>query len=217
QLLPGHAMEVALDGASAAIKRTWCYWTVDIAARRPYGADSEKHASRRLLDLLTDAVRLRLRSDVPVGSCLSGGLDSSSIVALIRRLEPDADLRTFTGRFPGDPLDEGRYAHLMIDACRTTFAEVEPTPERFAREAADVYHHADFPIGGMSQFAQWCVFHLAKTHGVTVLLDGQGSDEQLGGYGSVIVAAYLRQLRSERRALAYLRERRAWAKSYPVL
>jgi asparagine synthase (glutamine-hydrolysing) len=217
QLLPAHAMEVRADGAGVHISRAWCYWSADIAARHAYGADDERSAARRLLDLLTDSVRLRLRSDVPVGSCLSGGLDSSTIVALIRRLEPAADLRTFTGRFPGDPLDEGRYARLIIDACRTTSAEVEPTPERFAREAAEVYHHADFPIGGMSQFAQWCVFHLAKTRGVTVLLDGQGSDEQLGGYGSQIVAAYLHQLARERRALAYLRERRAWAKSYPVL
>jgi len=217
QLLPGHAMEVCQSSASAAIRRTWCYWTADVAARRPYGEDSARSAKRRLLDLLTDAVRLRLRSDVPVGSCLSGGLDSSTIVALLRRLEPAADLRTFTGRFPGDPLDEGRYAHLVIDACRTTAAEVEPTPPRFLREAAEVYHHADFPIGGMSQFAQWCVFHLAKTRGVTVLLDGQGSDEQLGGYGSVIISSYLAQLAAERRALAWLRERRAWARSYPVL
>jgi asparagine synthase (glutamine-hydrolysing) len=217
QLLPAHAMEVRACGAEVEITRSWCYWSPDVAARRAYGADDERHAARRLLDLLTDSVRLRLRSDVPVGSCLSGGLDSSAIVALIRRLEPTADLRTFTGRFPGDPLDEGRYAHLMIDACRTTPAEVMPSPERFAREAEEVYHHADFPIGGMSQFAQWCVFHLAKTRGITVLLDGQGSDEQLGGYGSLIAVAYLHQLAEERRPFAYLRERRAWAKSYPVL
>lgn len=217
QLLPAHAMEVRVDGAAVEITRAWCYWSADVAARHAYGADDERTAARRLLDLLTDSVRLRLRSDVPVGSCLSGGLDSSAIVALIRRLEPTADLRTFTGRFPGDPLDEGRYAHLMINACRTTPAEVMPSPERFAHEAEDIYHHADFPIGGLSQFAQWCVFHLAKTRGVTVLLDGQGSDEQLGGYGSLIAVAYLHQLARERRPLAYLRERRAWAKSYPVL
>lgn len=217
QLLPGHAMVVRVAEGHPVVERVIRYWSADVGARHPYGEDDPQRAARRFLDLLTDSVRLRLRSDVPVGSCLSGGLDSSTIVALIRRLEPGADLRTFTGRFPGDPLDEGRYSRLVIDACRTTAAEVEPTPLRFEREARDLYYHADFPVGGMSQFAQWCVFHLAKESGVTVLLDGQGSDEQLGGYGSLIVADFLRQLAHERRAFAFLHERRAWAKSYPVL
>jgi asparagine synthase (glutamine-hydrolysing) len=114
-------------------------------------------------------------------------------------------------------MDEGRYSNLMVEACRTTSSEVEPTAERFLRDAESVYHHADFPIGGMSQFAQWCVFHLAKTKNVTVLLDGQGSDEQLGGYGSQIIQAFLHQLGAERRIGAWLHQRRAWAKSYPVL
>ena len=217
QLLPAHAMEVRVAGGRVEILRTFCYWTVDIAARRPYGSENGDEAARRLLDLLTDSVRLRLRSDVPVGSCLSGGLDSSAIVALIRRLEPGADLHTFTGRFPGDPMDEGRYSSMMVEACRTTSSEVVPTAERFLQDAESVYHHADYPIGGMSQFAQWCVFHLAKTQNVTVLLDGQGSDEQLGGYGSQIIQAFLRQLGAERRLGPWLHERRAWAKSYPVL
>lgn len=217
QLLPAHAMEVRVAAGRVEILRTFCYWTIDIAARRPYGAESGDEAGRRLLDLLTDSVRLRLRSDVPVGSCLSGGLDSSAIVALIRRLSPGADLHTFTGRFPGDPMDEGHYSNLMVEACHTTSSEVAPTPERFLADAESVYHHADFPIGGMSQFAQWCVFHLAKTQGVTVLLDGQGSDEQLGGYGSQIIQAFLHQLGAERRIGAWLHERRAWAKSYPAL
>ncbi|MEO5730454.1 MAG: asparagine synthase (glutamine-hydrolyzing) [Byssovorax sp.] len=217
QLLPGHAMEVLVAGGRVEILRTFCYWTADIAARRPYGTESVDEAARRFLDLLTDSVRLRLRSDVPVGSCLSGGLDSSAIVALIRRLEPGADLHTFTGRFPGDPMDEGHYSSMMVEACRTTSSEVLPTPERFLRDAESVYHHADFPIGGMSQFAQWCVFHLASTKGVTVLLDGQGSDEQLGGYGSQIIQSFLHQLGAERRIGAWLHERRAWARSYPAL
>lgn len=216
QLLPGHAMEVRIDGDRPEIARIFSYWSADPAARRPYGDERPAEAARRFLDLLTDSVRLRLRADVPVGSCLSGGLDSSTLVSLIRRLEPAADLRTFTGRFPGDPLDEGRYAQMVVEASRTTPAEVEPSAERFEREAADVYRHAEHPIGGMSQFAQWCVFHLARTRGVTVLLDGQGSDEQLGGYGSTIIASFLHQLAAERRPQAFLRERRAWAKAYPT-
>ncbi len=217
QLLPAHAVKLRLGPTRVEVEKTWVYWELDIAGRHAYGSDDPDRAAGRLHELLRDSVRLRLRSDVPVGSCLSGGLDSSAIVSLMRQLEPGADLRTFTGRFPGDPLDEGRYARLVVEHSATTSREVEPTAERFEREAARVYWHADFPIGGMSQFAQWCVFELAAEHGVTVLLDGQGSDEQLGGYGSGIVEAFLGQLAAERRWAAWLHERRAAGRSYPGL
>lgn len=217
QLLPGHTLEVSLSGGAVGSLRPRSYWSIDVAARADYGADDGARAARELLELLTDSVRLRLRSDVPVGSCLSGGLDSSSVVCLMRRLEPGADLRTFTGRFPGHPLDEGPYAHQVVQACATRAFEVEPTPERFAREAERVFWHADFPLGGMSQFAQWCVFHLASRNGVTVLLDGQGSDEQLGGYGNQISAAFLRQLAVRREWRPWLSERAAAARSNPAL
>jgi asparagine synthase (glutamine-hydrolysing) len=217
QLLPAHALEVAIEGGGVGAARPHCYWSVDLPARADYGADDGGRAARDLLALLSDSVRLRLRSDVPVGSCLSGGLDSSSVVCLMRRLEPGADLRTFTGRFPGHDLDEGAYAQEVVRACHTQAFEVEPTPERFAREAARVYWHADFPIGGMSQFAQWCVFHLASQNGVTVLLDGQGSDELLGGYGNQITAAFLRQLAARGEWRPWLAERAAAARTHPAL
>jgi asparagine synthase (glutamine-hydrolysing) len=217
QLMPAHALKLRVGAAGAELVRLWQYWAIDTHTRHAYGADSQSLAARQLLDLLTDSVRLRLRSDVPVGSCLSGGLDSSTVVSLMRRLEPGADLRTFTGRFPGDPLDEGRFARLASEANRTVAREVAPTPERFEREAERVYWHADFPIGGMSQFAQWCVFHLASQHGVTVLLDGQGSDEQFGGYGNAIAEAFLGQLAAEGRWQPWARERRAAARVSPEL
>jgi asparagine synthase (glutamine-hydrolysing) len=216
QLLPGRALEVEIRDDRAEIVREWCYWTVDLRGREAYGSVELASAARQLQDLLADSVRLRLRSDVPVGSCLSGGLDSSAVVSLMRRLEPDAELRTFTGRFPGDPLDEGRYAQLVVDASRTLASEVEPSAERFVREAARLYWHADFPIGGMSQFAQWCVFHLASERGVIVLLDGQGSDELLGGYGNAIVEAFLDQLRASGLPRAWMHERAAAARSVPA-
>jgi len=217
QLLPAHAMRVRLVGGAPVIARQWCYWSVDVGARHGYGEDDEARAAETLLGLLRDSVRLRLRSDVRVGSCLSGGLDSSAVVSLMRRLEPEMELRSFTGRFPGDPLDEGRYAKMVVDASRTTAFETEPTAQRFLEDAPRVYWHADFPIGGMSQFAQWCVFHLASQHDTTVLLDGQGSDEQLGGYGNDITRAFLDQLLGERRFAAFARERRAAARTAPAL
>ncbi|HVN40835.1 MAG TPA: asparagine synthase (glutamine-hydrolyzing) [Myxococcota bacterium] len=217
QLLPAHALEVRIDADDVRIVRSWCYWSADVTGRAGYGERDVRSAARDLIELLTDSVRLRLRSDVPVGSCLSGGLDSSTVVSLMRRLEPQADLRTFTGRFPGDSLDEGDYAHLVVEASRTRPFEVAPTPARFLDEADAVYWHAEFPIGGFSQFAQWCVFHLASRNGVVVLLDGQGSDEVLGGYGNMIVMQFLAQLRAQHRWRAWLHERSAAARSNPAL
>ncbi|MCH2172062.1 asparagine synthase (glutamine-hydrolyzing) [Myxococcota bacterium] len=217
QLLPAHAMLVDVSKERAEILRVFRYWSVDVGARASYGSHESSEASAHFLELMRDSVRIRLRSDVPVGSCLSGGLDSSAVVCLIRELEPDADLRTFTGRFPNDPMDEGHYAKMVVDACRTDAYEVAPTPERFASEAERIYWHADFPIGGTSQFAQWCVFHLASRHGVTVLLDGQGSDEMLGGYGYDITASFLRQLWVQGQVRHWFRERAAAAREVPAL
>ncbi len=133
----------------------------------------------------------------------------------MRRLEPTSPIHTFTGRFPGEPTDEGRFAHAVVDLVGSKHSETTPTAERFMREAPRLYWHADFPIGGMSQFAQYCVFGLAKEAGVTVLLDGQGADEQLGGYGNTITRAFLSQLLDEGRLWAFATERARHARNAP--
>lgn len=213
QLPPGHSFAISVNegGLHQSVPRP--YFMVDVDGRHSYGADDLPAAGAHLLRILTDSTRLRLRSDVRVGSCLSGGLDSSAIVCLMRRLEADASLSTFTGRFPGDPMDEGRYANLVVAASHTDHHEVMPTPERFLSEAPRVYWHADFPIGGMSQFAQYCVFGLARQNDVTVLLDGQGSDEQLGGYGNAITRTFLIELLRRRKLRAFMAERRVAART----
>lgn len=178
QLLPGEAMEIDVRTLQA---RTWRYWQIEAGPLREEADEREVFAEFR--DLLIDAVSLRLRSDVPVGSCLSGGLDSSAIVCIVRRLiGDDAAYHTFTGRFPGTPADEWHYAEQVVDATRVHSHVVEPTVERFMADLPQFLWHNELPVGSSSQFAQWCVFRLAKEHGVTVLLDGQGADETLGGY-----------------------------------
>ena len=192
QLLPGEAMEVDI---ATLRTRTWRYWQVQPAgaAAAPARADAEVFAEFR--DLLTDAVRLRLRSDVTVGSCLSGGLDSSAIVCIARRLlGDDAPYQSFTGRFPGTAADEWRYAEEVVNAAGTTAHTTDPTVDRFLADLPDFIWFNELPVGSSSQFAQWCVFRLAKAQGVTVLLDGQGADELLGGYEQTF-AAYVQALR----------------------
>ncbi|MHB8872441.1 MAG: asparagine synthase (glutamine-hydrolyzing) [Myxococcaceae bacterium] len=190
QLLPGEAMEV--DVATLR-QRIWRYWKINPGPLRE--ADDERDVFAEFRDLLIDSVRLRLRSDVPVGSCLSGGLDSSAIVCIVRRLlGDDAPYDTFTGRFPGTSADEWKYARQVVDAAGVRSYVVEPGVDRFIVELPAFMWHNELPVGSSSQFAQWCVFHLAKERGVTVLLDGQGADETLGGYEQYF-ARYVEALR----------------------
>lgn len=178
QLLPSEAMTVDIRTLQT---RIWRYW--DVRPRADYASLSESDAVVRFRELLTDAVRIRMRSDVPVGSCLSGGLDSSAIVSLVRKIiAPDGDYHTFTGRFPGSVADEWRYAEPVVREAGVISHVVEPTADGFASELGDFLWYNELPVGSSSQYAQYCVFRLAKQHGITVLLDGQGADELLGGY-----------------------------------
>lgn len=190
QLLPGEAIAFDLGDLKPEI---WRYYAPRYDASGAKASDADVFAEFR--ELLTDSVRIRLRSDVPVGSCLSGGLDSSAIVCIARQLVgDDAEYNTFTGHFPGTPADEYHFAKVVIDATKVKSHLVEPTVDRLIDDLPDFIWHNELPTGGSSQFAQWCVFHLAKQHNVTVLLDGQGSDELLGGYETYF-ALYLDSLR----------------------
>ena len=178
QLLPGEAMEI--DVRSLSFRR-WRYWQISPAPEREIRDPADVFAE--FGELLTDSVRLRLRSDVVVGSCLSGGLDSSAIVCIARKLlGADAVYDTFTGRFPGTSADEWAFAKQVVEATNVRSHVVVPTPETFVSDLPDFIWYNELPVGGSSQYAQWCVFRLAKERGVTVLLDGQGADETLGGY-----------------------------------
>jgi len=178
QLLPGEAMEVDVRTLAPKI---WRYWQIKPSSLRE--VTDEREVFDEFRELLIDSVRLRLRSDVPVGSCLSGGLDSSAIVCIVRKLlGEDVPYNTFTGRFPGTSADEWSYAEQVIQATGARSHVTEPTVERFMADLPEFIWYNELPVGSSSQFAQWCVFRLAKERGVTVLLDGQGADEALGGY-----------------------------------
>lgn len=191
QLLPGEMLSLDARDMHVAVAR---YWT---AAPDPDAARlSEADAAMHFRELLTDSVRLRMRADVPQGSCLSGGLDSTSIVCLARRLiGDDRPYHVFTGRFPDSAADEWHYARMVVDATGATAHCVAPVPEGFVTELPAFMWHNELPVGSTSQYAQWCVFRLARENAVTVLLDGQGADEILGGYEQ-----FFRRYLAERRA-----------------
>jgi asparagine synthase (glutamine-hydrolysing) len=146
----------------------------------------ENQAGARFKELLLDAVRLHLRSDVAVGSCLSGGLDSSSIVCLVADLldsrHGGPKLNTVSACYSEKAVDEKPFMDLVVGQATVTPHFVFPRAENVFQLASDIVWHQDEPFGSTSIFAQWCVFEEARRVGVKVMLDGQGADEQLAGY-----------------------------------
>ena len=161
-----------------------------------------EEATIRFRDLFHDAVRLRLRSDVPVGSCLSGGLDSSSIVCMVNRLLKERsaiDLqKSFSSRSHEKEFDEGEFIDEVIRSTRLDAHFVYPSLDNLFPSLKDIVWHQDEPFGSISIYAQWNVFRLASQQAVKVMLDGQGADEYLAGYHTYFAvhqASLLRRFR----------------------
>lgn len=212
QLLPGERLSLDLDSLTPRTERYWRLQPTVSASDVP----DEASAADRLRELLTDSVRLRLRSDVPLGSCLSGGLDSSAIVCIGRNLMGDnTPYHTFTGRFPGTAADEWPFAETIIRHVGATAHVTEPTAKGLLADLESFVWLNELPVGSTSQYAQWCVFRLARETGITVLLDGQGGDEILAGYEQYF-AAYLRGLARDGDRDRLKREGAAIRARYPL-
>ena len=159
------------------------YWDIDPRVR--IDGWSDQRYTETFREHFTNSVSLRLRADVPVGSSLSGGLDSSTVVSVINRLLPDGAVqKTFSARFDDPARDEGKWMDLVTKSNRVERHDVWPTAERFFEGLSDLFWHQEEPFSSASVYAQWSVMRLAKENGVTVLLDGQGADEMLAGYHS---------------------------------
>lgn len=191
------------------------YWRPGLA-----GQDSPD-APQQVLAALREAVRSHLRSDVPVGSCLSGGLDSSAVVALVHGLAAErSDVtanwsqHTFTASLPGSSLDEAGHASAVVQACPGLLGHtITPTAERLLESLPALVWHQEQPFGSPSIYLQWEVMRLARETGVTVLLDGQGGDELFCGYEGYL-PAYLAHLLRRGRLAALAREFRGATADY---
>jgi asparagine synthase (glutamine-hydrolysing) len=192
QLPPASLMHVDLDRALIAEPRR--YWSLP-KQREPDG-DFEGKA-RELRDLLAQSIRLHLRSDVPVGAALSGGIDSSAIVALMREVGGSRlDLHTFTYAAEDAVIGEEHWADLAGRAGCATMHKIRIAPSDLAGDVDRLIQSQDLPFGSTSIYAQYRVFAAAKDAGIKVMLDGQGADEMFGGYlfyNSARVASLLRQ------------------------
>ena len=148
----------------------------------------EREASDRFRAALSESVRLHLRSDVPIGSCLSGGLDSSAIVCLMaKQLRLDgngASVNCVSACYEEKQVDERPFMETVVAATGSRPHYIYPRPDDVFALAEQITWHQDEPYGSTSIFAQWCVFGAAQKAGIKVMLDGQGADEQLAGYHS---------------------------------
>jgi asparagine synthase (glutamine-hydrolysing) len=178
QLPAGHFLILDLVKQSLVpeIRR---YWDLPIKQTDRLSA---QEASKEFLRRLTKAVSLRMLSDVPVGSCLSGGLDSSAIVCVATSASSNGNFHTFSSCFDGAAFDERSYVAEVVERTRVKPHLVFPQPEQFWETLERLIWHQDEPVGSSSVFAQWCLMQAARRENIPVLLDGQGGDETLCGY-----------------------------------
>ncbi len=181
ELLPGHCLTV--EGDRLETRRYWeVYYDVDFDR-------SSESFEQAMAELLEDSVRLHLRSDVPVGAYLSGGLDSSTVASLGSR-RVDGELTAFTGKFgEGPEYDETPYARALAEHCGLPLHEIEITCADFVEHIERVIYHLDFPVAGPGSFPQYMVSGFAAKHR-KVVLGGQGGDEIFGGYARYLIAYF---------------------------
>lgn len=184
QLPPAHYLILNLNNASPVIPTR--YWNIGL--NRPQDI-SFNEATTILRGLFEDSVCLHMRSDVPVGSCLSGGLDSSSIVALMRNIGgAGLDLHTFSYIVDHPILSEERYVDIVTNRYSAVSHKVKPHPAEMVADLERLVYVQEQPFMSTSIYAQYRVFRLAHEAGIKVMLDGQGADEVFGGYYNLLGA-----------------------------
>ncbi len=175
ELLPGHFLEFTIGNDSQTTSSYFNLQKVEEKKTQHY-SDVVAHTK----SLLNDALRIRLRSDVPVGFCLSGGIDSSSLVSLAAT--SNHDLRTFSALTMDEKTDEKVWIDYVLEKHQVKGFSVACNADDLIRYLEEIIYFQDIPILTASTFAQDQVMRLAKQNGVKVLIDGQGGDELFAGY-----------------------------------
>lgn len=177
EIPPGHSATFANDVLS--LKQ---YWEISYASTEwtNHEATTENQKTEELLALLTDATRIRLRSDVPVGAYLSGGLDSTLVAALAKPFV--GQMTTFSVRFDHSDLDEGPYQSEAVRYLGTEHREIRCSDYEIGRVFPEVIRHTEKPIVRTAPAPLYLLSRLVHDSGYKVVLTGEGSDEMLGGY-----------------------------------
>lgn len=149
---------------------------------------SEKEIIQTIEEKLVKSIELRLRSDVEVGSCLSGGLDSSIIACVSKKLQPQKRMNLFSVIFPSESFNESNYAQLVAHHVNGYWHSITPIAHDFFNDIEQVNYFQDLPIWSTSTYSQHKVMQLASNHQIKVVLDGQGADELFAGYAHHFIA-----------------------------
>ena len=176
-LMPGSLM--AFDLSKACITKNLKWWSPSIMERTDL---TFEQAAEKVREQFLENVKLHLRSDVPLGVALSGGIDSSAVVCAMRYLEPKADIHTFSYIAIDSPVSEENWVDFVNDHTNAKSYKVVAKGDELLRDLDDLIQAQGEPFGSTSIYAQYRVFKLAKESGITVTLDGQGADELLAGY-----------------------------------
>ena len=193
----GHWLEVSLDGPNRCNLNR--YYDIDLTKTLDI---SFKEAASAAREMFADNIRLHLRSDVPVGIALSGGVDSSAIVMTARQLEPDQELNCFSYITDDPVLNEEKWVDTVVAAADVVVHKTRPTPDELVSDVDHLIHMQDEPFGSTSIYAQYRVMRLARENGIKVMLDGQGGDEILAGYTPYLASRLASLLRQGRLAEA---------------
>lgn len=181
QLLPGHYMTIGNNGIT--IKRYWdVHYNIDFN-------HSELYFKEKLEENLYESLKLHLRSDVSVGSYVSGGIDSS-LIHLMAMKDDNKNNKAFHGRFTEYPgYDESKFAKSAVDKSGGELFIADITATDFKEHIRNIIYHLDFPTAGPGSFPQYMVSKLASTQ-LKVVLGGQGGDEIFGGYARYLIAYF---------------------------
>lgn len=176
-LPPGHLMEVSTATGKVGATQQW--WQPQIAERPGWRFDDAVECVR---EQFLQNIRLHLRSDVPLGAALSGGIDSSAVVCAMRHVEPSLPIHTFSFIAEGSEVNEEHWVDRVNAHVGAIPHKVRVTPQELVSDLDDMIRVQGEPFGSTSIYAQYRVFKLARESGITVTLDGQGADEMLAGY-----------------------------------
>ena len=176
ELPPGHSLTVS--GGKVTVQK---YWDIPLYSPSEQLDAAPEEISREIRRLLEEAIRIRLRADVPVGCYLSGGLDSSGITTLVVK-NFDSDVRTFGIRFEEDSFDEGDYQRQMVSYLKVNHSDMRATNEAIGASLADCLWHGEKPLLRTGPIPLYLLSQVVRQSGFKVVLTGEGADEVFGGY-----------------------------------
>jgi len=205
-LQPGHWLRLDLKSMELTGPASW--WQPSINERTDI---SFNEATQQLRELFLKNIRLHLRSDVPIGAALSGGIDSSAIVCAMRYLEPDLPIHTFSFIAPSSEVNEEPWIDKINDYVGAIPHKSIVSPSELGEDLDDLIQGQTEPFGSTSIYAQYRVFQLARESGIIVSLDGQGADELLAGYNGY-PSAYIHSLLDQHRYLEIARFLHRWVR-----